>query len=231
MSKRITVLCGVLAAALVGSQAFHLAASSAAGTNPTATDDEISVVGGQQGSVNVLSNDTASSGSLTVSDWSDAAKGDAECEAGGTCTYYVASSSTAYDDTFEYEVADSQGTDIGKVTVHVRPGGGGPSPSTSPSTSPTTHSRTIGLGLTGHLTAKGKVTAGDGFSACEAGVSVKIERRNGRRWQTLKTVDTDDAGSYSTTVPNKSGSYRAQAPRTTMGSDVCGAATSKVHSR
>lgn len=50
-----------------------------------------------------------------------------------------------------------------------------------------THSRSVSLELAWHLVARGQVTVTDGFSACQQGVPVKIQRMVSARWETVDT--------------------------------------------
>jgi hypothetical protein len=74
-------------------------------------------------------------------------------------------------------------------------------------------SRSVTLRLTRSLVARGVVSADDGFTACVAGVPVKIKRRVAGEWNTLRTTITSPTGSYSRRIPDKAGRYRAMAPK------------------
>jgi hypothetical protein len=86
-----------------------------------------------------------------------------------------------------------------------------------------THSRSVTLGLKKHLVAKGKVSVGDGFTACIASVPVKIQRKTSGGWKSVGSTTTDASGSYKKKIKDKPGKYRAKAPKVALnnGVDVC----------
>jgi hypothetical protein len=92
----------------------------------------------------------------------------------------------------------------------------------------TVHSRSVTLKLSKHIVAKGVVNAGDGFTACEASVPVKIQRKTKSGWKNVGSATTNASGSYSKKIKDKTGKYRAQAKKITLnaGVDVCKKATS-----
>jgi hypothetical protein len=99
---------------------------------------------------------------------------------------------------------------------------GGTATSTTNFTIRTTHTRSVSLELNGHLTARGVLTAADGFTSCEASVTIKIQkRRRGGGWRTIRTTTTDAGGGYQVSLPDSPGSYRAVAMRGGTDSDVC----------
>jgi hypothetical protein len=84
---------------------------------------------------------------------------------------------------------------------------------------PTDHDRTVTLRLRGHLVARGRVASD--FDDCEAGVTVKIQRRKGG-WKTVRNVDTNDAGRYEAELRDRPGRYRALVPAEQLGpNDTC----------
>lgn len=90
------------------------------------------------------------------------------------------------------------------------------------------HARRVGLRLRGDLVARGRVRADDGFSACAAGITVRIFR-NGRR---IATVRTDSSGFYRQRLKPRRGRYVARAPRLRIGDhDICAAARSPQRAR
>jgi len=93
---------------------------------------------------------------------------------------------------------------------------------------PVTHSRSVSLKLVKHLVARGKVSVGDGFTACFANVPVKIQRKVSGVWKTVRTAFTTSTGSYGKRLPNRSGRYRSLAPKLTLnsGADICARAVS-----
>ena len=99
---------------------------------------------------------------------------------------------------------------------------GGTATSTMFFTVVTIHSRTVTLNLRRHLIARGKVTAADGFAACFAGVSVKVQKgRRGGGWRTVRTASTAIGGRYHVRLPDRPGRYRALVPRSGTTTDVC----------
>jgi uncharacterized repeat protein (TIGR01451 family) len=100
---------------------------------------------------------------------------------------------------------------------------------TAASTS-TGHRRSISLKLGDGLRARGKVTVGDGFTACAASVPVKIQRRVSGAWKNVGSTTTSASGSYKKKIKDKPGKYRAKAPKVILngGVDVCKVDTSPV---
>jgi hypothetical protein len=92
------------------------------------------------------------------------------------------------------------------------------------------HSRSVTLSLKKHLVAKGVVNVGDTFTACEASVPVKIQRKTSGGWKNVGSTTTTASGSYSKRIKDKTGKYRAQVKKLTLnsGTDVCKKATSSV---
>ncbi len=88
------------------------------------------------------------------------------------------------------------------------------------------HARNIALTLKRHLKAKGKVTVPDGFAACAQSVDVDIERKTKNGWRNVDSGATGSGGTFSVTLPDREGKYRALAPKATVGADTCEAATS-----
>jgi hypothetical protein len=84
------------------------------------------------------------------------------------------------------------------------------------------HARSITLRLKGALTAKGRVSVADDTTACTDNVQVKIQRRQSGKWKTIKITTTDTVGKYAKKIRNRSGKYRALAPKLTLeNGDVC----------
>jgi hypothetical protein len=90
------------------------------------------------------------------------------------------------------------------------------------------HARTVSLRLRGHLTARGAVVASDNAQVCEDDVTVRIQRRRGGVWRTLKLVTTDNDGLFSTTLRDRQGRYRARAVKLSNTQDICRRTTSRV---
>jgi hypothetical protein len=57
-------------------------------------------------------------------------------------------------------------------------------------------SRSATLRVVRSLVARGAVSADNGFTACAAGVPVKIQRRVAGEWKTVRTTTTSPTGSY-----------------------------------
>ena len=92
------------------------------------------------------------------------------------------------------------------------------------------HSRSVTLTLKKHVVAKGTVNVSDTFTACEASVPVKIQRKTSSGWKNVGSATTTASGSYSKKLKDKTGKYRAQVKKFTpnAGVDVCSKATSPV---
>src|SRR4030095_12688589 len=112
-----------------------------------------------------------------------------------------------------------------KVTT---PGGTATSPTNF--TVSKTHSRSVTLSLKKHLVAKGKVSVGDGFTACAASVPVKIQRRVSGNWKNVASTTTSATGAYKRKIKDKPGKYRAKAPKVVQGggANICKGDTSPV---
>jgi hypothetical protein len=94
--------------------------------------------------------------------------------------------------------------------------------------------RSVTLRLRRSLVARGMVSADDGFTACVAGVVVKIQRRVAEGWKTIRTTSTDSTGSYRKRIADKPGKYRATAPKIALDGvvlHVCLRAISPVRTR
>jgi hypothetical protein len=119
------------------------------------------------------------------------------------------------------------GATTGKIRVTV---GGGTVASTADFVVSTVHSRSVTLSLKKHLVAKGVVSVGDAFTACAAGVPVKIQRKTSSGWKNVGSTTTSSTGTYKKSLKDKKGKYRAQAKKVTLntGADICKKATSPI---
>ena len=139
----------------------------------------------------------------------------------------VAATTFTVDSATQITATVPAGATTGKIRVTV---GGGTVASTADFVVSTVHSRSITLSLKKHLVAKGVVNVGDGFTACAASVPVKIQRKTRSGWKSVGSTTTSASGSYSKKIKDKTGKYRAKAPKVTLndGADVCKGATSPV---
>jgi hypothetical protein len=100
-------------------------------------------------------------------------------------------------------------------------------------------SRSVTLRVVRSLVARGAVSVDNGYTACAASVPVKIQRRVAGEWKTVRTTTTSPTGSYKRRIPDKTGTYRATAPRifrwpslpTGFGFPACLRAISPVRTR
>jgi IPT/TIG domain len=91
----------------------------------------------------------------------------------------------------------------------------------------TEHDRDVTLRLRGHLRARGAVSSD--LEACTDGVTVRIQRRKGGEWRTVRSVATNDAGAFGADLRDKPGRYRALVPALDAGpNDTCLRARSPV---
>jgi hypothetical protein len=111
-----------------------------------------------------------------------------------------------------------------------------PSPSASPTPTPaaspqerTYHPRTVSLRLRKHLRATGIVEATDGFSACSAGVTVRIERKVRGSWKSVARASAQSDGSYRARLRDAAGKFRARVVANEIDArDSCDGAVSRV---
>lgn len=103
-------------------QAANVAEAVTPNTPPALTDDELDVVAGDTGTVEVLANDTDADGdAFTLVGIGDPAQGDVTCTSAGRCTY-TADRGGGGTDWFTYTVADARGAEAsGSVRVTITP--------------------------------------------------------------------------------------------------------------
>jgi IPT/TIG domain len=110
------------------------------------------------------------------------------------------------------------------VTTPGGAGGTGASPRVTDAAATETHDREVTLALRRHLVASGRVTAQGGFDACEAGATIKVQRRRpSGKWRTVGTDTSNAKGVFRERVKDRPGVYRAIAVRKELngGNDVC----------
>ena len=87
-----------------------------------------------------------------------------------------------------------------------------------------THEREVTLELRRHLVAVGRITAQDGFDNCEAGVTVRVQRRRPHGgWRGVGVDRSNTKGVFRERVGDRPGVYRAIAVRKELngGNNVC----------
>jgi hypothetical protein len=94
------------------------------------------------------------------------------------------------------------------------------------------HPRTLTFKLTRHRHAKGRISSADGFTACGAKVTVKIQRRGPHGWRSVGGIRTKATGRFSKHLARR-GTYRAVAPRVMLnaGADLCARSVSRPRHR
>ena len=86
--------------------------------------------------------------------------------------------------------------------------------------------RRLSLRLRGHLVGTGRLSVIDGFSGCVWGEQVQVQWREGNRWVSVASTQTDDGGRYSMKLPDRGGSYRARALQSSFQGHTCLSAAS-----
>jgi subtilisin len=182
---------------------------------PNAVDDSLTTDEDVANDVDVLDNDTdADADTLSVTGSTQGAHGTVSCATNGVCTYTPDANFHGID-SFAYTVNDGNGgTDVGSVNVTI-------------DSVADDVARAVTLNLKRHLKARGKVTATPSdFDDCTDDVSVKIQRKKGGKWKTVKSATTNSNGAFNARLADKPGTYRALAPTVTAGDDNCGKDTS-----
>lgn len=130
---------------------------------------------------------------------------------------------SSYDNSNAQLTVELLSTDGTSYTVDVDFGGPGYVPG------PETHKRNVIVThMTRRLVLKGVVQTVDGFSNCSRSVPVKLEKKKGARWATIRSGSTTLVGGFSLKIPTPSGSYRVKAPKVSKGAlDICAAARSE----
>ena len=77
---------------------------------------------------------------------------------------------------------------------------------------PTVHEMVLSLKLSGHLVAKGRMTAKDGYKPCTVGAPVGIFRKMKAGWKLVKVTNTNQFGKYRFDLPDKGGRYATYSP-------------------
>lgn len=93
---------------------------------------------------------------------------------------------------------------------------------------PALHRRSVSLALRRHLIASGRVLVRDRYADCASGVRVDVQRRVGRRWRTVRSTSTTEAGRYTARLRDRRGRYRAIVRREQAGDHTCFAAVAAV---
>ena len=89
------------------------------------------------------------------------------------------------------------------------------------------HLRKVSFHRASPLVATGRVTAIDGFSMCEQGMQIEVQRRVSGRWRLIARGVTRRDGSYRSHLPVSTGPFRTRVARSvTPTSDVCALAIS-----
>jgi hypothetical protein len=84
------------------------------------------------------------------------------------------------------------------------------------------HRSNVTLMLSAHLVAKGRVNVPDGAKACERGRVVKLQRKKGGSWRTVRTDRTNSTGAYRAALPDVEGTYRSLVKKDRISdTDVC----------
>jgi hypothetical protein len=91
-----------------------------------------------------------------------------------------------------------------------------------------THRSKVGLDLSGHLKASGRVRVPDGTGICKRSRRVKVQRRASGHWKTIRSDLTNRRGHYAVSLPDKSGKYRAKVTHKRLANDRCKPAVSKT---
>jgi hypothetical protein len=90
------------------------------------------------------------------------------------------------------------------------------------------HARTVSLSLSEHILVLGKVSSATNADTCVVNVPVKLQRYRDGKWRTLKLLTTDADGDFTTRLRDRTGRYRARAPRVATLQDLCKRSTSTV---
>jgi hypothetical protein len=90
------------------------------------------------------------------------------------------------------------------------------------------HRTVITLKLSVHLAAAGSVKATDGERVCRTQRRVKVQRRSGGSWRTVRSTRTGASGNYRVQLPDTTGTYRAVAMKKATTRDICSGDESKT---
>lgn len=116
------------------------------------------------------------------------------------------------------------GATTGTISV-TTPGGTGTSAlpfTVTPGSAVTKHDRSLTLKGGSGRVMRGRIKSPDVYTACDAGVTVKLQRRGQSGWKTVASIQTKPTGRFSKVIARR-GVYRAVAPRVLLngGIDVC----------
>jgi hypothetical protein len=91
------------------------------------------------------------------------------------------------------------------------------------------HRRALTLTTRKHLIVKGMLTA-ETSPSCTRGQQIVVQRRASSRWRRVATVTTRADGSFRASVQDRTGTYRAIGPVSTLdsGRTSCGRAVSST---
>ena len=90
------------------------------------------------------------------------------------------------------------------------------------------HRSVITFELSGHLAGAGRVKATDAERVCRTQRRVKVQRRSGGSWQTVRGTRTGASGNFRVGLPDTPGTYRAVVMKKATARDICSGDESKT---
>jgi hypothetical protein len=91
------------------------------------------------------------------------------------------------------------------------------------------HQRSVSLSVVRRLSATGRVSVDDGYTACQRYVPVVVKRFRHGHWRWVTTTSTGEDGTFRAFLPDRPGRYRARAQRIQLvNGAICGGARSDV---